>query len=170
MSSNARERRVKLVLMPERLLVEIFNWWRDPAEWLALPTTPDIPEDAFVERVWYSAECQSFKVEISSKEFDPVPDGAAPEVINNPMLTICRTPFSNGLHDDTPVDAEWLTSVLGDHDEEGRWLFDGWQVDGSDSHGFCLYVGNVLVSSCESITRSRVHMVIRLLGCEKSRR
>jgi hypothetical protein len=72
------ERRVKIVRFDAALLVDVFNWWLDPPDFLALPVCEEIPSDAVVQSVNANWNSRSIDLLISHPSFPVVPSGAMP--------------------------------------------------------------------------------------------
>lgn len=75
------ERRFKILLLRTQLLVDFFNWWRDPPQWMALPVRDELPEDCTVVAVNYSLHRNCLEAIVQSESFPPVPDGEMIPVI-----------------------------------------------------------------------------------------
>jgi hypothetical protein len=80
--------RVKIVGMDERLLIDIFNWHRNPPHFLALPVTSEIPADAKVLRVYTNHERRTIDAVIHSESFPRLAIGS-----QVPRIEDCITEF-----------------------------------------------------------------------------
>lgn len=74
-----KENRVKIISFEEDFLVQVFNWWRDPPHWMALPVTDELPSDCHVVRVTACWERRCLEALVASKEFPVCPSGDIPE-------------------------------------------------------------------------------------------
>jgi hypothetical protein len=81
-----KERRVKIIQLDENMLVDIFNWHRDPPDFLALPITDELPADCEVLRVWINHSARCLEAIVASEEFGEVADGCIPPIVNQPLL------------------------------------------------------------------------------------
>lgn len=69
------ERRLKIVSIHRRFLIDVLNWWRNPPHYVALPITDELPEDCVVVSVEASWERDCIEAMVTSKEFPPCPEG-----------------------------------------------------------------------------------------------
>lgn len=91
----AEERRVKILSLNERMLISVFNWWRDPPHFLALPVTDALPEDCVVIRVAVAWERRCIEALVASAHFPVCPDGEFPERIPGMITEFRAVPFSS---------------------------------------------------------------------------
>jgi hypothetical protein len=80
-SDPLREQRIKIVLLSQNLLVDIFNWWRNPTQCLALPIVDKLPDDTFVVAVHTNWQRRCLEVVVCSAQFPVCPIECLPEVI-----------------------------------------------------------------------------------------
>lgn len=78
---SEREGRFKVIQLPQQLMLDVFNWWRDPIQWLAVPELPGVPEDVEVTAVHLNHQMRAFELLIWHPSFDVVPFGRQPPVI-----------------------------------------------------------------------------------------
>lgn len=89
------ERRVKIVSIDQRFIVDVLNWWRNPPHWIALPVTDELPEDSVVVSVSVSWGRRCIEAMVASKEFPPCPEGEIPERIPGMMTDFRSVPFKS---------------------------------------------------------------------------
>lgn len=70
------ERRMKIVSIDARFVVDLLNWWREPPYWLALPITDELPEDCEVVSVATNWERNCIEAIVASASFPPSVQGA----------------------------------------------------------------------------------------------
>ena len=87
------ERRLKILSIDQRFLVDVLNWWRDPPHWMALPIMDELPEDCKVVSVSVSWERRCIEAIVASKEFERCEDGAMPERIPGMLSEFRSVPF-----------------------------------------------------------------------------
>ena len=76
-------RRIKILQVDPQLILEIINWCRNPPDWLVLPITEEIPEDAVVVSVSNNWANRTMEFQIHHPSFDFVPAGQVPPTIPN---------------------------------------------------------------------------------------
>jgi len=89
------ERRLKIISINQRFLVDVLNWWRDPPHHMALPITDELPEDCVVVSVSVSWERRCIEAMVTSKCFPPCVDGELPERIPGMLTDFRIVPFSS---------------------------------------------------------------------------
>jgi hypothetical protein len=72
------ERRFKIVSIDQQMMLDVFNWWRKPPHWLALPVTDELPEDCYVVSVHTCWDRRTLEALVCSEQFEPVPECAVP--------------------------------------------------------------------------------------------
>jgi hypothetical protein len=89
------ERRVKIVLVSERLLLSLFQ---GSGECVAIRLDhPQLPSDAEVVRVSHDFDRMAFRLMVQSESFDPVPAGAmAPYFDEGHDLAECHLRYIDG--------------------------------------------------------------------------
>jgi hypothetical protein len=87
------ERRLKIISIDQRFLVDVLNWWRNPPHWMALPITDELPEDCVVVSVSLSWERRCLDAMVASREFPVCPEGGLPERIPGMMTEFRSVPF-----------------------------------------------------------------------------
>jgi hypothetical protein len=97
MDDPIKEGRLKILGISKRLLIDIFNWWRDPPNWLALPITDELPADCVVVSVSVSWERQCIEAVVASREFPPCEDGAMMPRVPELLTEFRIVPFKSGL-------------------------------------------------------------------------
>jgi hypothetical protein len=78
---NAKERRVRIVRIDEKLIVSLLNWMKDPCGCLALPAMDDVPHDCEVVRVVSEPLYQSIDVLVYHPSFSEVEPYCVPPKI-----------------------------------------------------------------------------------------
>lgn len=76
-------KRVKIVRLDERLIVDVLNWCRDPKGYLMLPDVEGLPEDAVVVSCRDNWERRTLEVLVYHPSFEEVPEGDIPPVIED---------------------------------------------------------------------------------------
>ena len=76
-----RQHRIKILMVPQRLIIDIFNWWRNPTHCLALPIVDKLPADTVVVSVHENWQRRCFEVVVCSAQFSVCPEGCVPEII-----------------------------------------------------------------------------------------
>ena len=92
-----RPNRVKIVGIDEHLLIDVFNWWRNPPGWLRLPVTDELPGDCEVLRVWTNYERRCIDLLIYSESFPVCPDMDIPERVSDDVAEVRAVPFGPGV-------------------------------------------------------------------------
>ncbi len=80
------ERRVKIFKVSVETFQMLLNWKHYDA--LSLPLFPDLPEDAYFEKVNFCFERNCFLVMVHSEEFEVVSEACLPPIIGNGCLKI----------------------------------------------------------------------------------
>lgn len=75
---DKKERRVKILQIPQDLILVILNWCRDPQRCLALPVLDELPEDIEIISVHANWPCRAIDLMITHPSFDIVPNGSEP--------------------------------------------------------------------------------------------
>ena len=88
-----RQHRIKILRMPQRLLVDIFNWWRNPTCMLAIPMADKLPDDCFVVGVETNWQRRCLEVVVCSAQFPVCEQGMVPEVIPDLMTEFRHVSF-----------------------------------------------------------------------------
>ena len=78
---NAKERRVRIVRVDERLIVSLLNWMKDPCGCLALPAMDDVPVDCEVVRVMPEPLYRAIDVLVYHPSFSEVESCCVPQKI-----------------------------------------------------------------------------------------
>lgn len=82
--SPAQEGRLKILRLDEQLLLQVFEFWRNPFDFfLRIPDAQKLPNDAHVITCHHNYSTRSLDVVIASKEFDTTPWACQLEVIGN---------------------------------------------------------------------------------------
>ena len=89
-----RENRVKLIRMSARLMVDIFNWHRNPpTHFLSLPESDEIPAGAEVMSVHTNWDRRCIEALVYHPSFGVAPDGDMPPLANGFVRELTLVPF-----------------------------------------------------------------------------
>jgi hypothetical protein len=92
-SNPFKEHRIKILLVSQNLLVDIFNWWRNPTHCLALPMVDKLPDDTFVVAVHTNFSRRCLEVVVCSAQFPVCPIECLPEVIPGAVTEFRKVSF-----------------------------------------------------------------------------
>lgn len=105
--SPAQEGRCKILRIDEQLLLQVFEFWRNPFDFfLRIPNAQKLPNDAHVISCHHNYTTRSLDVVVASKEFDATPWGCQLEVIGDYVHRLETVTIKELLtrHDLGPVD------------------------------------------------------------------
>jgi len=88
-----RPNRVKIVGIDEQLLIDVFNWWRNPPSWLGLPITDELPENCEVLRVYVNYEMRCIDLLVYHPSFPACEPGNIPERVPDCLRQMRSVPF-----------------------------------------------------------------------------
>ncbi len=86
MSEATKQNRVKRIQLDEHLLIDIFNWHRDPCHFVALPVSKQLPSDCEIVRVYHNYADRCFEAIVASREFEPVEPYTVPPMVDPPFI------------------------------------------------------------------------------------
>lgn len=66
----SRQQRLKIIRMPQPLLLNVFNWWRNPPGYITIPVADELPEDAEVISVHENYAARAIDIIVRSDEFE----------------------------------------------------------------------------------------------------
>lgn len=93
--NNDIKRRVKIIRLDDRLLVDILNWCRNPEYALALPITEELPDTVDVLSVRADWETNTIEAMVMHSTFPLVPTGERPPRVQGAVLELRRVPWGH---------------------------------------------------------------------------
>ncbi len=66
------ERRFKILELDNQVVIDLFNWMKDPSSLIALPELSSLPEDCEVVKLHLDFDSKNVLLLLASKEFQPV--------------------------------------------------------------------------------------------------
>lgn len=82
-SKASSERRYKRLVIPNEVILLVFNAWRDPPKSVVLPVRDELPKDCVVIRARHDWDLDQFELIVCSESFEPLEDGVSPPLIDN---------------------------------------------------------------------------------------
>lgn len=87
-------RRVRILSISPKMMVDLMNWWIQPPDFLALPVTEEIPEGVRVVSVNSNWHTNCVELMIAHESFDVVPCGEQPPRVTSRVTEWRHVPFS----------------------------------------------------------------------------
>mgnify|MGYP005610140499 CR=1 FL=1 len=116
-----KTRRLKILRIDERVIIDVFNWRLRPMGYLNIPVCEAVPADAVVERIQTHFLSATIEALISHPSFDEVPDYEIPPVIQpSGVRCVCYADWKAEVMKENNNDApRWMDRP----DRPGTWVY-----------------------------------------------